>query len=163
MNQTEGKQGWIKAGASYATFAVDCSVISVGLYRPSNGFIIKEARTARGMGILTVDNGLDTDGIVVLTRGSKTVLVAFYLQSKDKFTLNGIPDGEYQIFFSTGKDWDWVDGTFTTTQQAQKFDDPLTFVTSYSTYTTYSLTLHPVAGGTARTIDIDPASFPSMK
>jgi hypothetical protein len=163
VKKADGKQGWILSGEGSSKITVYCSSIPVALFRPPNGFYIEDARFGSGLGTLTVDNGRDSDGVVALVDGFNKVVISFYLRSRDTLTLSKVPDGNYYVYFEIGKDWNWEKGSFNTVQEMSKFDNILTFTTGSTAYSTYSLTLHPVAGGTARTINIDPASFPSLK
>jgi len=163
VKKSSGEQGWIKIGSGYASVSGDCAAIPAGFYRPLNGSMIKDTRTANGPGTLTVGNGLDSDGMVAMMDKATTVLIIFYVHGKESYTLQGIPDGDYQVFFTLGKDWSWEEKTFTPAQSTRKFDDSLTYTTANGTYTTFSLTLHSVSGGSAKSTEIDPATFPTTK
>jgi len=163
VKKSSGEQGWIKTGAGYASISGDCAAIPAGFYRPLNGSLIKDTRTANGPGTLTVGNGLDSDGMVAMMDKATTVLIIFYVHSKESYTLQGIPDGDYQVFFTLGKNWSWEEKVFTPAQSTRKFDDSLAYTTANGTYTTFSLTLHSVSGGSAKSTEIDPATFPTTK
>ncbi len=116
-----------------------------------------------GSGQLTIDNGLDADGVVVLTRG-KSVLASMYVKRHDIGTVGGIPDGTYRTYFTLGSDWDGELGRFTRDCSFARFDDPLRFESASAgggiRFQSYTLTLHPVAGGAASVSDVAPDSFP---
>jgi len=76
-----------------------------GTFRPPTGIVVRKAGGA-GPGELTVKNDLGTgDGLAVLTRSGQPVLAA-YVRNKERFTLTGISDGRYELYFSLGVDWD---------------------------------------------------------
>lgn len=74
----------------------------------------------------------------------------------------GIPDGEYYVYFSTGADWDAVDYRFTSDAAYQKFEDTFAYETNSQKYTVWTITLHPVEGGTGGTEPVSPDEFPSL-
>jgi hypothetical protein len=138
-----------------ATSAVN---IPLGTIRPSTG-VIKSNQDSGGYGELTVENGTTSDGVVILTLSDKPVMSA-YIRSGDSFTMKGILDGTYYLYFSTGADWNGK--AFTTTPSHQKFEDAFEFSTGSTTYTTWSVTLQGVVGGTAATENIDESQFPDI-
>jgi hypothetical protein len=127
----------------------------------SGEFVFVEARS--GFGTLSVDNGLQVDGVVVLTQG-KTPVTSMYVRRNDSGLIGGIPDGTYRAYFTLGMDWDSDLRRFTRKCSFSRFDDPLTFesvnVGGSIQYQTYSITLHGVVGGTASTSGVSPDSFP---
>jgi hypothetical protein len=131
--------------------------------RLSNGaFVRSGSRTGRGR--LTVDNGNSRDAVLTLVRGKKKV-TSFYVRKGRKATVNGVPDGTYKVFFTSGVDWDKKARAFSRSCAFQRFEDSLRFRTtrtgSFIQYTTWTLTLQPVLGGTAKTNDVDPDDFPT--
>jgi endonuclease YncB( thermonuclease family) len=119
--------------------------------------VFERLDSGQGMGELTIDNGNEGDAVIVLSQSGKTV-VKTYIRGKDSCTITGIADGTYDVFFTTGTDWDG--SVFTRDADFQKFEDPLEYSTTSSSYTTWSLTLHTVIGGTAQTDEVDPNAFP---
>lgn len=115
------------------------------------------------MGELTVENGTERDGIIILTINGVPQASA-YIRSRDSLTLSGITDGVYTIYFSTGSEWNGRE--FKANASFRKFRDTLQFETRVSgdtiTYTTWRITLHPVAGGTAATDNVSRDSFPRL-
>ena len=117
-----------------------------------------------GNGRLTIENGGDGDAVITLTRGGARSF-AVYIRKNGSYTVKGVRDGTYTVYFTTGSDWDSGHKGFTSGCAYQKFDDTLKFTTTYTStqieYTTYTLSLYAVAGGTASTSDVPPAQFPA--
>lgn len=122
----------------------------------------------RGRGSLQVANGTSSDAYLKLVNSVSSKLVAaFYVKSDSTFTLKGIPDGEYQVLFVSGEDWDAKNRIFTRNTSFTLFDRSLNFVTNsrtnrrgiYTRYTRYKLTLNPIVGGNATTSAIDEQQF----
>jgi hypothetical protein len=78
-------------------------------------------------------------------------------------TVDGIPDGTYEVFFTTGNDWDDVNQRFTRDCSFEKFDDPVEFTTrdleDSIEYSIWELSLATL-GGNAPTTLVDPGAFP---
>ena len=117
-----------------------------------------------GNGQLTIENGGDGDAVITLTR-SGAHSFAVYIRKNASYTVKGVRDGTYTVYFTTGSDWDSGHKGFTSGCAYQKFDDTLKFTTVYGStqieYTTYTLSLYAVAGGTASTSDVPPGQFPT--
>jgi ribosomal protein L37AE/L43A len=129
---------------------------------PSSTVITSPAQSGRGS--LEVSNGTSRDAYIKLVAPSSSQLVAaFYVKSNSTFTLQGIPDGVYQVLFVLGEDWDSKTRTFTTNASFSRFDRSLNFVTTRQTnstrYTIFKLTLHSVVGGDATTSPINEQEF----
>ncbi len=78
----------------------------------ATGSVIKQSGPRDGQGELTVENGLDLEAVAVLSR-SDGWLLAVYIQHNNSYTITSIPDGNYDLFFTLGEDWDAGDGAFT--------------------------------------------------
>jgi uncharacterized protein YraI len=125
IKTTDAKEGWVKTGEGYLTYSGDCTVIPSGVYRPITGSLINDARTNRGYGQLKVGNGTRSDGLVVLVGENKEPLVAFYVRSMDQFTLDGVPNGIYTVFYARGNDWVGDLKKFQKVDAMIRLDDPL--------------------------------------
>jgi hypothetical protein len=130
--------------------------------RPPNGKLIR-AGDLDGRGELTIDNGGSNDTLVTLSKGRKPA-VAVYVRKSKEDTVKGVPDGSYTVFFTGGADWDRKARAFGRNCAFQRFEDRLTFRTTRTGtqvfYQTYKITLQAVAGGNARTSEVDPNDFP---
>jgi hypothetical protein len=131
--------------------------------RLDNGqFVRPGSRTGRGE--LTIDNGGDKDAVISLAM-NKSPAFAVYVRNGSKYTVKGIRDGTYEIFFTTGADWDSQNRTFTRDRTFQRFDDTLNFTTTKTAteirWRTWTITLHSVPGGTANASEVNPNDFPA--
>jgi hypothetical protein len=132
--------------------------------RRSNGETVVRSIKG-GLGELTIENGGSEDAAVTLT-GDETNLpvLTMYVRSGESFTAKEIPDGAYQIYITSGRDWDENARLFTRECQFYKFDEPAGFTTTSDTTgyssTAYKITLTPVPGGDASVSPVDPESFP---
>jgi uncharacterized protein YgiM (DUF1202 family) len=154
--------GWIPGDAQHVTLQKRCETILPGTFRPSTGLLYAaQQRNARGE--LTVINGTPMDSVVILVRDNVPQMSA-YIRSNDTLEVGGISDGTYQVYFSTGTEWNGKE--FTVNAMYQKFRDILSFTTKVTndviTYTTWKITLHPVAGGTAATDRVGRNDFPPV-
>ncbi|MDW8145988.1 MAG: SH3 domain-containing protein [Roseiflexaceae bacterium] len=154
--------GWVLADAQQVTLQKQCSTIPPGTFRPMTG-VLQPGQQSDARGELTVENGTERDGIVILTIGGAPQMSA-YVRSRNSLTMRGIPDGLYQVYFSTGSEWNGRE--FTVNASYRRFRDMLRFETRVSgdtiTYTTWRITLHPVAGGTAPTDNVGRDNFPGV-
>jgi hypothetical protein len=159
--------GWIPAGKKNIQLQTTCAGIPPGTYRPLTG-VIKAVSNGSGYGQLIVDNGNDQDSIVILTINKKSVAAA-YIRAGKKFTLKGISDRTYELYFSTGSDWNGK--AFLTNPSRQLFEDKFKFTTKVTTsstmrtttYTKWKVSLKPVAGGNAKADDISESDFPDIE
>ncbi|MGH3802232.1 MAG: hypothetical protein ACRDTD_19265 [Pseudonocardiaceae bacterium] len=132
--------------------------------RLDNGQFVR-AGNRTGRGELTIGNGSDQDAVVSLAR-NKSPAFSVYVRNGSKYTVKGIRDGTYEVFFTTGADWDPQNRTFTRDRTLQRFDDTLNFTTTETSteirWSTWTITLHSVPGGTANTSKVNPNDFPAL-
>ncbi|MBX6388719.1 MAG: hypothetical protein IRZ08_06930 [Frankia sp.] len=130
--------------------------------RPGNGSLPGGQRG--GYGELTVIHASGSTDAVVKLMANGQVTRSVYVQAGTSTTVDGIPNGTYEVFFTTGNDWDDVNQRFTRDCSFEKFEDPVEFTTrdlgSSIEYTTWELTLYAVEGGNAPTTAVDPGAFP---
>ncbi|MGH3392973.1 MAG: hypothetical protein ACRDOO_29245 [Actinomadura sp.] len=131
--------------------------------RPASGKFVRSGSRS-GRGTLTIDNGGSADAVVTLSRKGRSA-VSVYIREGRKYTVKGVPDGTYTIFFTGGSDWDDAARAFGRDCAFQRFDESLRFRTEQTAtqirWSTWEITLHTVAGGNAETADVDPDDFPS--
>jgi hypothetical protein len=126
--------------------------------RKANGSYI--TRTTGGSGQLKIDNGNNVDTVVKLVKvGSKKAAVSVYVRGTKKVTTGRIKDGTYQVFTSSGADWDGA--RFTRNCQFSKFDSNMKFTTTSRQYTIWEIGLKTRLGGNVSSSDVDPDTFPS--
>ncbi|MBX3080805.1 MAG: PD40 domain-containing protein [Anaerolineae bacterium] len=111
---------------------------------------------------LIIDNGLNLDAVVVLKRTQDELTNAVYVRSGDKFTLMSIANGDFDLFYMVGQQWDDSLDQFTVDAQFERFANKLTFNDTGRNHTVYTVTLHPVQGGTAQVVPIPPEEFPKI-
>jgi hypothetical protein len=131
--------------------------------RLENGTALKELSRA-GNGRLTIDNGTGHDAVIKLVdERARQLVVAFYIRGGQQVTVDQIPDGAFQVIFASGADWDSAAGAFTREKSFARFDQSLDFVTtsdarSYE-YSVFTLTLHRVVHGNAKTTNVGEQEF----
>jgi hypothetical protein len=134
--------------------------------RPHTGTFITGGRRS-GKGELSIKNGHDRDAVAVLTFPNKDVYLAVYIRNSDSFTITGIQDNTYNLYFTLGKKWDDDIGEFTKDKSFFRFERSLPFETASNyngyQYTTYELTLHPVKGGNTVANMITEKNFPVIR
>lgn len=135
--------------------------------RLRNGARILKDKSPSGLGLLTIDNGSDHDAAVKLVKsGEKKAYRYYYVRRGEKFTIPRIAPGIYEVYVRSGVHW---------VKKKRKFE----FYESISTcegedayfefneveeeggvrYSRWTLTLHPVVGGTVRQRPISEDEF----
>lgn len=164
--------GRIRAAAKSLATADPARAYQVGAFLPpvtadanrrlANGTVVK--RASGGAGTLKVDNGGRTDSAVSLVpTNATTPALVVYVRAGGKVTVGRIRDGTYQIFLTTGADWDTGLRRFTRDCTFERFDVTSEFTTTRTRYTEWDLTLGSPggAGDAASTSEVDPSAFPS--
>jgi len=132
--------------------------------RLATGTIIREVGARNGQGQLQIENGLDEDAVAVLSQQEGSLLIAVYILNHSSYTITGIPDGTYDLYFAVGEDWDEQQAAFTRKRRLSRFDNPFPFTTATdATFRGWSITLQPVAGGTASTENVPEDEFPDLQ
>jgi hypothetical protein len=153
----------LNARGDYDARAIDVKVPKRRNRRLANGTLIRNGGRG-GRAYLRIRNGLSHDAVVTLVRGKSRVL-SVYVRKNKSYQINGVRDGTYRIYFTTGDDWDGSARTFTRNCDFSRFEDPVRFQTFYTggsiQWQNWSLTLHPVLGGNARTRSVRPGDFPT--
>jgi len=125
----------------------------------SNGTILKKNNIyIKGDGELQIKNGTSLDAVAKLIRGGTSVLTV-YIKANSTYTMLNISDGTYWLAFAQGVDWDSTTKKFKRNKQYSVFEDTFYFITTYSEYTVFEVTLNSVIGGTAETDDIPGSQF----
>ncbi len=130
--------------------------------RPDNGSVGPGRRG--GYGKVTVEAPPSQDAVVKLTEGGARVRNIF-VRAGSSTTVDGLPDGHFDVFYTLGEDWDTDAARFTRNCSFNKFDSGVDFSTRHLStsieYTTYRLTLFDVAGGNATSVPVPVADFPA--
>jgi hypothetical protein len=159
-----GERGWVKSGPGYAYFDGNCSSVPSGPFRPLNGTLVYDRRMDYGPGTLTVENMTLNDGLVVLTSLTNDPVVGFFIRSTEEFTLTGLQDGDFLLYFTFGHAWDGNKNTFMVVETVKKMDQVLEFYSDDSGHTTWTLSLNSlgIGSGSASASDIPASSFPVL-
>ena len=128
--------------------------------RPSTGtYLVDINRNARAD--FTIENEGSSDVVVTLTKGRNPDISVFVRKGRD-FTVGGVPDGTYAIFYRYGGTWDDTARGFGRNCSFSKFSNPLKFETRRSgnriLWQNWTITLD-VLGGNAPPQDVDPDAF----
>ncbi|WP_433423625.1 hypothetical protein ACQP1V_16195 [Microtetraspora malaysiensis] len=131
--------------------------------RLGNGTILASAIRG-GRGSLTVKNGTAGDSVVTLVLGKRKA-VSVYVRKRSTAKVTNIRDGKYRVYYTSGSDYDRATRGFTRNCVFQRFDDSLSFTTTYTAtqirWSTWTLTLQKMIGGNASTSDVSPDDFPA--
>ena len=132
--------------------------------RPPNGKLLRAGNTG-GRSELTIENGGSTDAVVTLSKGRRPV-ISVYVRKDKTYTVKSVPDSSYTVFFTGGSGWDGTTRAFGRDCAFSRFADPLKFRTTRDDFgglhwVNFTITLQPVAGGTAHTEDVNPDDFPN--
>jgi hypothetical protein len=163
VSLANGDTGWVYGNPSYIDLPADCSIIPDGTFQPLNGMLILDRRSGLGVNQVKVDNGTDQDSLVVMINADDTLLVAFYVRTKEQFVLFGIPNGKVQVYFSTGTDWDGNQKKFHTGPTYNLLDSPINFVTAGDTGAQWNVSLVSGLGSPTPSSEITPDKFPAIK
>lgn len=135
---------------------------------PANGTDLDPPDRAGGLGWLLIRNGLSYDATVKLVTADEPPAVVRHVvvRAGDEVRLEAIGEGTYKVLFSRGRGWDEGRGVFACDRQAREFSDTLTFaeVTDgrSTRYSTWTVTLNGVPGGTAKTEGVDLRTFDQL-
>jgi hypothetical protein len=135
----------------------------------SNGTEIKSRLRLEGRGELTIKNGTSFDAIVnVVEPRSNWVVRSFYVQAGKNFVEKNIAPGVYEIYFSTGKDWDSKTRSFHDDALYGRFERSIEFYEREDPFTGevefrgYEVTLQAVDGGGMACLPVDKQTFQQM-
>jgi hypothetical protein len=130
--------------------------------RLANGRLLDNQRR-NGRGQLKIDNGAEHDAVVKLVQGGRS-MVSVYVGKGASTTVGQISDGTYELFYTSGADWDDGLKTFTRSCQFTRFEQTAEFATKSVKggieYTVQTIGLKPRIGGNARTEPVPVQSFP---
>lgn len=133
--------------------------------RPANGTLIKRASPS-GLGEMKVDNsGGSADAVVSLVSSNEVTAAAVYVHAGSSYTVHGIHDGKYQVYVTSGSDWETPKNLFARGCDFQKFDQAVDFATKTSGnttgYTFYDVKITPTVYGNATESKVPPERFPN--
>jgi hypothetical protein len=126
---------------------------------PATGSVIKNC-TRSGLGTVLIHNKASMDVVAALTSSDLAPQIAVYIRAKDTYSIRGIDDGTYGLYFTMGTSWENSTGRFETTRGLYHFSNPLAFETTEGAddieYSTYEVNLYEVPLGKS---NIVPANF----
>jgi hypothetical protein len=135
----------------------------------SNGTEIKSRLRLDGSGELAIKNGTPYDAIVnVVEPLTHRVVRSFYVQSGKNFVEKNLAPDAYDVYFSTGKDWDsksrlfQADAYYGRLEREIAFSERLDPATGKTEFRGYEVTLQAVAGGDSVFLPVDPATFQAL-
>jgi hypothetical protein len=119
----------------------------------SNGQVL---RHSSGPGSLTINNS-GTDAIVTLTKvGTKTPVASIYVRASADTTLSDIPGSTFDIYVTSGTDWDSAAQKFTRECSFQKTDSTWDFSAD-----DWTLTLTEEINGNLSVSTLNPGDAPN--
>lgn len=130
-----------------------------------NGTDIVPPAGPRGLGKLTIKNGTSRDAVALLSHETAAPKVRryVYVKANSNVVLEEIAAGSYRLAFMTGLDWDAGARKFLRDPSASQFDETFDFkeepTPQGTRYSTWEVTLNPVAGGTGRTSPVPEGIF----
>jgi hypothetical protein len=144
----------------------ESTAVKVPMRSLRNGTNIVEGVGPSGHGTLTIENGTSYDATVKLAEEDQ-VRRWVYVRARSTVTLKAVGPCSCRVLFSFGADWDNARLGFTRDRTFSKFEDVFEF-TEYRLgneirYGTFSITLHPVPLGQARTRKIDESEFETAR
>jgi len=138
--------------------------------KPYTGTFLKDT-IGGGQGKLTIINDNPTrDSVAVLTTTDKGPVLVVYIRSKDSFTISGIQDGSYDMYFEIGNNWNSSSSRFTDESEFYRIDRSFPFETiersdgiEYSVWTVALEEAAPNANEAGRKISVNEEDFPDLK
>ena len=116
-----------------------------------------------GVNDLLAINQTSDDGIATLVYpGTTDAIIAFYVRQGEQWTFKGVPDGQYEFKFTTGKDWNSETGQFDTGDGYWRADGQLNYSSNAYSYQWYSITLHEVDDGDVAKLPLSKNQFPDL-
>lgn len=130
------------------------------IQRPNTGVLTSNQLT--GIGTLLIKNNGDLDAVVILTpkNQSHITVATVYIRAWNQFTLYGIKDGNYDVYFTKGRDWNGTE--FSNGATFGRFEESFYFPPPRGYYG-WGITLDPVQNGNAPQETVPKQDFPSIR
>ncbi|MDD5419700.1 MAG: hypothetical protein PHV57_07625 [Methanomicrobiaceae archaeon] len=104
--------------------------------RPSTSQITGERTWGGANELLLYNTGGRDDAVAVFTpAGSSDPILSVYIRQGEKYSIQYIWDGSYDLYFTTGKNWDPFSKRFTADKTFRKFPDTFDFASTIRTST----------------------------
>ena len=131
---------------------------------PKTGTMISGTKPSGGHGRLEMQNGNADDAVIVLCKSyTSDVCYRAYLRAAETLKLRGIPPGEYDLVFSTGRSWDEREQRFLDGEEYVQFGKSLDFLEKYENnsvrYTDETITLYTVPDGNVKPVPLNRSEY----
>jgi hypothetical protein len=140
---------------------MEANLTTIPITRPETGTLIMgEQSVDPNTGYLKIENGLESDAVVVITDTSAVPIpvMAVYIRGGDTYTIDHVGVGKFKVYFAVGDNWDMSTMKFTSNKRYKRFGEWFDFSNYW-----YQITLHPVPSGTAQTDYLQEDEFPVLK
>ena len=123
-----------------------------------------------GLGKLTIKNGTTRDAVAKLVTGTADPATwqtqrFVYIKANDTLVMENVRVGTYRLAFMSGVDWDAGARKFVREVSTSVFDETFEFkeepAQGGTRFTTWDVSLNPVAGGTGKTTALQDGAFGS--
>ena len=159
---TIAKFGWIMGGfleKGHGRNARELYCDKIAGKFPGNGEIIRVNQHQNGKHKLIVNNGTSTDAYVKII-SNNSVAKSFLVYSKQSAVIDNMENGIFQVWSIFGKKYSRGCDSFSIPKYANKFVESLSY--DPLKIMTYTLTLHPVIDGKARTVTVSVSEFEKL-
>jgi hypothetical protein len=157
-------QNYVMAATPYKTIDPYATPTDnyVNYIRPKTGDVVKGFVISGGEGDLTIDNiNGGADAVAILTHsGTKNILTGVYIRNGETELIQNIPDGNYNLYFASGNNWNQNTLKFDVSPSYTKFEDVFPYTTTNTEVTTWRVTLYGVVNGNAKSEVISEDDFP---
>jgi len=170
-----GESGWIDAQGGRVTLHISCETVPFGTFQPANGEILVDNRVEEGPPELKLDVSNQTssnDGLIILTDINGKLFLGFYIRANDSVSIEGIPEGKYNLYFAIGTGWDGFHTRFAADAVYGKIQEPIAFrvIYIYNSNTTrywfWTFSLPELSGGSYADVVVElisPEEFPVIE
>lgn len=145
--------GWVPLEARQILLSVGCQKIPSAFFRPVSSSIY-QASSLNGPGGLRITNDGEQDTVVYLVDISDQPIGVAYVRAHNKYTIDGIPAGIYNVYVRSGMNWNGK--RFTEAESLEKFEDMFDFTNG-----SWEITVTPVFNGNAEIEPVKTSDFPN--
>jgi hypothetical protein len=128
--------------------------------RPANGALVKKPAHT-GPGQLKIQNAAVDASISLVPQDGVTATLSVYVRGGASYTVHGVPDGTYLIYFMSGASWDPARKMFGKGCEFDQLANPMAFKTTSTRYSIWTIELTPVEGGNDPIGKVDPGLYPT--
>jgi hypothetical protein len=113
---------------TFASLILSSTALSQPADRTETGTYFRDMQRD-GYGLLAIHNNWTMDTVAVMTDRNLKPLVVVYLRSRESIEIKGINDGDYELYFTIGDQWDGKAGRFQSVYGYYRYNTPLLFLT----------------------------------